>query len=38
MRAPGAVGRCQRCMNVVLVMTSIRGTTRVDAFGLEMPG
>jgi hypothetical protein len=38
MRAPGAVGRCQRCMNVVLVLTNIRGTARVDASGVEMPG
>jgi hypothetical protein len=38
MRAPGAVGRCQRCMNVVLVMTSIRGTARIDASGIEMLG
>jgi Family of unknown function (DUF6510) len=37
MRAPGAVGRCHVCMNVVLVMTNIRGTPRADASGVKMP-
>lgn len=37
MRAPGAVGRCHVCMNVVIVLVSIRGVMRVDAAGIEMP-
>jgi hypothetical protein len=30
MRAPGAVARCRFCGNVVLVVTPIRGSVRVD--------
>jgi hypothetical protein len=30
MRAPGAVARCRFCGNVVLVVTTIRGSVRVD--------
>jgi hypothetical protein len=37
MRAPGAVGRCPVCMNVVLVVTSIRGSTAADLPGLQLP-
>jgi hypothetical protein len=37
MKAPGAVGRCHVCMNVVMVLVSVRGTMRVDAAGIEMP-
>lgn len=37
MRAPGAVARCHVCMNVVMVLASIRGTTRVHTPGIEMP-
>jgi hypothetical protein len=36
MRAPGAVGRCPACMNVVLVVTSIRGSVSAELPGLEM--
>jgi hypothetical protein len=36
MRAPGAVARCPVCMNVVLVVTTIRGSARADARGLQM--
>ena len=32
----GAVARCRVCMNVVLVLVSIRGTTHVDAGGIEV--
>jgi hypothetical protein len=30
MRAPGAVARCRSCGNVVLVLTTIRGSVRAD--------
>jgi Family of unknown function (DUF6510) len=36
MRAPGAVARCHVCLNVVMVLVSVRGTMRVDASGIEM--
>jgi hypothetical protein len=36
LRAPGAVGRCPACMNVVLVLTSIHGAARADASGIEL--
>lgn len=35
-RAPGAVARCPVCMNVVMVVTSIRGTTTAEVPGLEL--
>jgi hypothetical protein len=38
MRAPGSVGRCPACMRVVLVLTRIHGTARVDASGLQLLG
>jgi hypothetical protein len=38
LRAPGAVARCPACMNVVLVLTSIHGTARADASGIELRG
>ena len=41
MRAPGAVARCRACGNVVLVLTTIRGSVRVDLNGfrlLKAPG
>ena len=37
-RAPGAVARCHVCMNVVMVLVSVRGVMRVDTPGIEMPG
>lgn len=36
LRAPGAVARCPACMNVVLVLTSTRGTASADASGIEL--
>jgi hypothetical protein len=36
MRAPGAVGRCPICSNVVLVLTSIHGAMRAEAPGIEL--
>ncbi len=36
MRAPGPVGRCPACMRVVLVLTRIHGTVRLDASGFEL--
>jgi hypothetical protein len=36
MRAPGAVGRCPACMRVVLVLTRIHGTARIDTSGFEL--
>jgi hypothetical protein len=36
MRAPGAVARCPVCMNVVLVVTSIRGRTTAEMPGLKL--
>ena len=38
MRAPGAVARCPGCMNVVMVVTSIRGSARAELPGLELRG
>jgi uncharacterized protein DUF6510 len=35
-KAPSPVGRCPACMRVVMVVTSIRGTARVDASGFEL--
>ncbi len=40
MRAPGSVGRCASCGNVVLVIVDIHGATRVSVDGfvlLEAP-
>jgi hypothetical protein len=37
MKAPGAVGRCPNCMNVVLVVTAIRGRAAAEMPGLQMP-
>jgi hypothetical protein len=37
MRAPGAVGRCPNCLNVVVVVTDIRGRPAVEMPGLRMP-
>jgi hypothetical protein len=37
-RAPGPVGRCPACMRVVLVLTRIEGTARVDASGFQLIG
>jgi hypothetical protein len=34
LRAPGAVARCSRCENVVMVLVEIRGVTCVDLRGL----
>jgi uncharacterized protein DUF6510 len=34
LRAPGVVGRCRSCDNVLLVLTAIRGVTCVDGAGL----
>jgi hypothetical protein len=36
LRAPGAVARCARCDNVVIVLVEIRGITCVDLWGLEV--
>jgi hypothetical protein len=36
MRAPGAVGRCPICANVVLVLTSIHGSMRAAVPGFEL--
>ena len=36
MRAPGAVARCPVCMNVVMVVVSIRGRTDAELPGLEL--
>jgi hypothetical protein len=33
-RAPGVVGRCRRCDNVLIVLVTIRGRTCVDLRGL----
>jgi len=38
LRAPGAVGRCPACMNVVMVVTRIRGTANAELPGLELRG
>ncbi len=38
MRAPGAVARCAVCMNVVMVVVSIRGTTTAELPGLALYG
>lgn len=35
LRAPGAVVRCPRCGNVVMVLVTIRGETRIDMRGIE---
>jgi hypothetical protein len=40
LRAPGVVGRCRSCRNVLLVLVTIRGITCVDLRGLatlELP-
>jgi Family of unknown function (DUF6510) len=37
MPAPGAVGRCRACEEVVLVIVDVRGTYCVDLQGLAMP-
>ena len=37
MRGPGAVARCPACMNVVMVVTTIRGVTAADLPGLQLP-
>ncbi len=34
LRAPGAVVRCPSCGNVVMVLVTIRGETRVDMRGI----
>jgi hypothetical protein len=36
-RSPGAVARCPTCQQVVLVIVTVRGGTRLDSagFGLE---
>jgi Family of unknown function (DUF6510) len=36
MRAPGAVARCAVCMNVVMVVVTIRGTTAAELPGLDL--
>jgi Family of unknown function (DUF6510) len=36
LRAPGAVARCGRCDNVVIVLVEIRGITCIDLWGLEV--
>jgi len=33
-RAPGSVGRCRRCDNVLLVLSEVRGTACIDLRGL----
>ncbi len=35
-RAPGAVARCPKCGQVVMVLVEIRGELRVDTRGLEL--
>ena len=34
LRAPGTVVRCRSCLNVLLVLVTVRGTTCVDLGGL----
>ncbi|MBV9006419.1 MAG: hypothetical protein JOZ98_11970 [Solirubrobacterales bacterium] len=34
LRAPGAVVRCPSCGNVVMVLVTIRGETRIDMRGI----
>jgi hypothetical protein len=36
MKAPGAVARCPTCEEVVMVITNVRGTERVDMSHMEM--
>jgi hypothetical protein len=36
LQAPGAVGRCSHCDNVVIVLVEIRGITCVDLWGIEV--
>jgi Family of unknown function (DUF6510) len=36
LEAPGTVGRCRTCENVVLVVVDVRGIKCVDLSGLDM--
>jgi Family of unknown function (DUF6510) len=36
MRAPGAVARCPRCMNVTMVLVIVRGSARIDLAGFKL--
>jgi hypothetical protein len=37
-RAPGTVVRCPGCGGVVMVIVEVRGSTRVELAGFDMPG
>jgi hypothetical protein len=38
MKAPGAVARCPKCDDVLIVIVDVRGTQRFDMSNMEMVG